>query len=235
MTMETKGLLTLWLHLDPAYEEAMDAWYNYEHTDVVLGVPGVLGSRRFKSTEPYTPNQLRYLVFYEMADERVQESAPFQAIVDAPTPWSRYLRTLYQMRRRTNYKLLWSRETLHVEREAALLLVRSSCDDSAPEHDAGLAALLVDFLEQPYARAGQLYQAVPNRFGIADGAHAEPRRESLELYSFDRYDPDIVNHWIDQRRRRIAKMPAMLNELSADTFVPTIVPRRKASSPEQAA
>ncbi|OVZ65175.1 MULTISPECIES: hypothetical protein [unclassified Pigmentiphaga] len=226
MTASSKALLTLWLHLDPVYEEALDAWYDYEHTDIVLGVPGVVGSRRFKSTKPYTPDQLRYLVFYEMADENVQLSAEFQAIVDAPTPWSRYLRTLYQMRRRTNYRCLCEVEKHPIESEAAILMIRSSVD-SLQDYESGYDDLLRDSLEQPDARAAQIYQAVPNQFRIVNEDAAPPQTELLELYSFTHFDANRINDWIARRRMLIQQMSLPLNELSSDTFVPTIRPRRK--------
>lgn len=225
MTMQFGGLLTLWLHLDPKYEEAMDAWYNYEHTDIVLSVPGVLGSRRFKSVEPYSPDQLRYLVFYEMADEHVQTSAAFQAIVDTPTPWSRYLRTLYQMRRRTNYRCLVGHETQPVEHEAAIVLVRSSLDSAEPK--SGHTNLLADFLQQPLARAAQLLQAAPNQYRIVDGAKPSEQAEVLELYSFTRYERNIIDQWVLSRRQRVQQSKLHITELSCNIFVPTITPRRK--------
>lgn len=98
-----EGLITAWTHVAPEREEELNDWYNLEHFPLVLRVPGVLRGRRYRIDE----GPLRYMVWYELSDAKVEAGPDFQYIVENPTPWSQRMRRLYgENRERMTFRLM---------------------------------------------------------------------------------------------------------------------------------
>lgn len=98
-----KGLITVWLHVAPQYEEEFNARYDLEHVPEMLRVPGVQQVRRY-AAENATP---KFLAWYDVADDTVEPGPGFQRVTQNPTPWSQRIRRLYgEHRERMNFRLL---------------------------------------------------------------------------------------------------------------------------------
>lgn len=97
------GLITVRLHTAPEHDEEFNAWYNLEHVPQVTALTGVVRARRYFCDK----SDIRYLAWYETADETVEAGSHFQSIVVNPTPWSLRMRKLYgNNRERMNFKLM---------------------------------------------------------------------------------------------------------------------------------
>ena len=60
-----QALVTVWLHVAPEHDEEFNAWYNTEHINQMIGLPGVVGARRYVCEE----QKPKYLAWYDVADE----------------------------------------------------------------------------------------------------------------------------------------------------------------------
>jgi hypothetical protein len=92
-TMEAPPWLQMGRMDIPAYvEEEFHAWYDTCYIPGFLAVPGCLRVRRFVVID----GQPKYLTVYELEDERVPESGPWQAN-RLGSPWSKRVRPLLQL------------------------------------------------------------------------------------------------------------------------------------------
>src|SRR5215471_4942574 len=67
------GLLMLWTDIDPEYEEAFNRWYDEEHLERLLAVPGFLSASRYMAIR----GGPKYLAMYELEDHNVLRSAAY--------------------------------------------------------------------------------------------------------------------------------------------------------------
>lgn len=67
------GLLAVWNDIAAQDEPEFNAWYVEEHVPERLGVPGVLGARRYRDTE----SPLRYAALYDTDTVAVLSSEPY--------------------------------------------------------------------------------------------------------------------------------------------------------------
>ena len=97
------GLITVRLDVpDNARDEFTD-WYDLEHVLQITAMPGFVRTRRYFCEK----HDIRYLAWYETADEVVEGGAAFQGVVANPTPWSLRMRQHYgEKRERMNFKLM---------------------------------------------------------------------------------------------------------------------------------
>lgn len=103
MESAAAGLITVWLDVPPEREEELNDWYNLEHLDQVVALPGFVRARRYRVEDA----PLKYLAWYETVDEKVEPGPDFQTIVDKPSPWSQRMRKLYgENRERMNFRLM---------------------------------------------------------------------------------------------------------------------------------
>lgn len=97
------GLIAVWLDVAADREEEFNAWYDLEHLAQVVALPGFVSGRRYRCDDA----PLKYLAWYDTADDRVEAGPDFQRLVAEPTPWSRRIRTFYGKRReRFNFRLM---------------------------------------------------------------------------------------------------------------------------------
>ena len=100
---QAAGLVTVWLHVAPEHEAELNDWYNEEHLNQVVALPGFVSARRYSVDDA----PLKYLAWYETVDETIEPGADFQRVVSQPTVWSQRVRSLYGDRReRMNFKLM---------------------------------------------------------------------------------------------------------------------------------
>lgn len=101
--MTANALITVWLDVAPEREEEFNDWYQLEHIPQVVGLPGFVSGRRYKADDA----PLKYLAWYDTADESVETGPDFQRIVSHPTPWSQRMRRFYgENRERMNFRLM---------------------------------------------------------------------------------------------------------------------------------
>jgi hypothetical protein len=67
------GLLMAWTDVDPAQEDAFNAWYNEEHIGRLARVPGFLNGARYAALR----GGPKYLAMYELEDHNVLRSSAF--------------------------------------------------------------------------------------------------------------------------------------------------------------
>ncbi len=67
------GLLMVWTDIAPEHEAAFNRWYDEEHINRLLGVPGVLSAGRYVAVR----GGPKYLALYELDDHHVMQSSAF--------------------------------------------------------------------------------------------------------------------------------------------------------------
>jgi hypothetical protein len=78
------GLLMLWCDVDPEHEEEFNRWYDGEHIQRLLSVPGFLDAGRYVALK----GGPKYLGMYELEDHHVLRSAAFlDEVRYRPSPW----------------------------------------------------------------------------------------------------------------------------------------------------
>lgn len=86
MTSETKrGLLCIWTDVDPAHDADFNRWYNCEHMQERVAIPGFQNARRFIASKP-CPRP--YLALYYTDSLGVFRSEPYVRAFANQTPWS---------------------------------------------------------------------------------------------------------------------------------------------------
>jgi hypothetical protein len=97
------GLITVRLQTAAEHDAEFNDWYNLEHIPQVVALPGFERARRYFCESA----DIRYLAWYETADEQVESGLAFQGLVANPTPWSLRMRKLYgDHRERMNFRLM---------------------------------------------------------------------------------------------------------------------------------
>ncbi len=78
------GLLMLWTDVDPEYEAEFNRWYNEEHIQHLLQIPGFLNGGRYVALR----GGPKYLAMYELEDHNVLCTSAFlDAVRYTPSPW----------------------------------------------------------------------------------------------------------------------------------------------------
>ena len=66
------GLLMLWTDVDPEYEAEFNRWYDEEHLDRLLKVPGFLSASRYVALR----GGPKYLAMYELEERACSAPRP---------------------------------------------------------------------------------------------------------------------------------------------------------------
>jgi hypothetical protein len=80
-----RGLLCIWTDIDPAYESDFNRWYDREHMQERVAIPGFQSARRFLAVDP-CPRP--YLALYYTDDLAVFRSEPYGRAFANQTAWS---------------------------------------------------------------------------------------------------------------------------------------------------
>jgi hypothetical protein len=80
----TQGELLVWTDVDPAHEADFNKWYDREHMDERVAIPGFLSARRFVRVG----GGRKYLALYRTESIQVFDSAAYRRAFANQTPWS---------------------------------------------------------------------------------------------------------------------------------------------------
>ena len=109
-----KGLFMVWCDVPADMEEDFNRWYNEEHLNEVLAIPGVLNAARYVAVS----GSPKYLACYELTNPELRDTPEYQEHLIQPTEWSK--RVNLQARASqfisNNYRLLFP---LEVSQEVA--------------------------------------------------------------------------------------------------------------------
>ncbi len=125
---QPKGLLTAWMNIPPDYEEEFNRWYNTEHLQERISIPGFLTARRYLSLE----GKPKYFALYELEEPGVLSRESYQKVLQNPTPWSQKTMALFQDFVRNIYEEIFSYGPSSREGAPYVLTVRV---DVSPEKE----------------------------------------------------------------------------------------------------
>lgn len=161
------GLLILWNRIESGDDAEFNAWYEEEHLQERLSVPGFLGARRYRDAA----DPLAYCALYETTDVAVLDSAAYRARLADPTPRTRAIMPRF----------------LDMTR-AACRVVR----DSAPGQPAA-AHLLVVSLRAPWLDGVPFPDCLRGRSVVPDpGLTGGRTREQALRPAADRLPPPLL-------------------------------------------
>lgn len=81
-----RGQLSIWTDIDTAYEADFNRWYDREHMQERMAIPGFMRARRFHAV---TPCPRPYLALYDTESLRVFRQPTYQAALARQSDWSR--------------------------------------------------------------------------------------------------------------------------------------------------
>ena len=85
MSKKGTGLLMVWCDVPADKEPEFNRWYNEEHIDERLSVPGFLSAARYEAVK----GGPKHLAVYELESPAVLQSAAYKKVSDNPTEWTR--------------------------------------------------------------------------------------------------------------------------------------------------
>ena len=83
-TKRGTGLLMVWCDVPADKEAEFNRWYNEEHIDERLSVPGFLSAARYEAVK----GGPKHLAVYELENAAVMESEAYKKVSNNPTPWT---------------------------------------------------------------------------------------------------------------------------------------------------
>jgi hypothetical protein len=85
MSKKGTGLLMVWCDVPADKEPEFNRWYNEEHIDERLSVPGFLSAARYEAVK----GGPKHLAVYELESPSVLQSAAYKKVSENPTEWTR--------------------------------------------------------------------------------------------------------------------------------------------------
>lgn len=102
-----QGLLLMMTDIDPAHEADFNRWYEEEHLDERMRIPGFINARRFTALE----GGPKYLALYDLESPEVLRSVPYRHIAGpGKSAWTRRMETQFMNFRRNVYVSLSERK-----------------------------------------------------------------------------------------------------------------------------
>src|SRR6202047_2197369 len=85
MPLAGKGMLLTSMDIDPSHEADFNRWYDREHLEERVAIPGFLEARRYIAHQ----GAPKYLCLYSTETFDVLDSAAYRAALANPTDWSK--------------------------------------------------------------------------------------------------------------------------------------------------
>ena len=102
-----QGLLLVMTDINAANEADFNRWYEEEHLDERMRIPGFINARRFTALE----GGPKYLALYDLESPDVLQSAPYRHIVGPEkSAWTKRMETQFINFRRNVYVSLSERK-----------------------------------------------------------------------------------------------------------------------------
>ena len=79
------ALLMVWCDVPADKDPDFNRWYNEEHLDERMSVPGFLSAARYEAVK----GGPKHLAVYELENAAVMESAAYKKVSENPTPWTK--------------------------------------------------------------------------------------------------------------------------------------------------
>lgn len=98
MAIGGKGMLVICTDIPGEQEAEFNLWYDREHTEERVAIPGFAGARRWVLESGDGP---KYLALYETETFDVLSSAPYKAALAAQTDWSKKVMAHFRGVKRT--------------------------------------------------------------------------------------------------------------------------------------
>lgn len=147
--MEAPGILAIFNDVKPGREAEFEAWFQGEHLEERLGVPGFLYGRRHQAIS----GSSAFFNFYVVQSPAVLTSKPYLERLDKPTPMTRTVMSdIFINMNRT----LCSR-TLRRGAFRGAYAVTARFDD--PPDETALAATIDSVIEDPAIASGEIWLA----------------------------------------------------------------------------
>jgi len=89
MPLAGTGMLMVWTDIPPALETDFNAWYNREHVEERVRIPGFLSGRRHRVAGAPGPGIRTYFATYETESVAVLTTPAYFTALTEMTPWSR--------------------------------------------------------------------------------------------------------------------------------------------------
>jgi hypothetical protein len=158
----TAGALVIWTDIKPEAEEDFNRWYDHQHLEERVGVPGFLNGRRYKAIgDP----PAKYLAWYEVETPDVLGSDAYGARQANPTEWtSRIMPEFLNVTRVTSARIAKSGGGLGC---IAASLSFTCADGLADAVSAGLTQLVKKLTSFPGIVAAQAWR--PSQADAAAG------------------------------------------------------------------
>ena len=80
-----EGLYMVWVDVPAGKEEDFNRWYNEEHLQQLLAIPGVLSAARYVAVS----GSPKYLACYELENPEVQDTPEYRFHLENPTEWTK--------------------------------------------------------------------------------------------------------------------------------------------------
>lgn len=144
------GILAIWNDIAPEGYDHFELWYNREHLQERVGVPGFRFGRRY---EVASGGDRRFFAFYEVDSPAVLTSPAYLQRLENPTPWTQKTMTYFRGMVRTVCDLQQSAGDL----AGAYAVVLRADGAFTPTPAAG--ALVEELIGQPSIARVQLWTA----------------------------------------------------------------------------
>lgn len=183
--------------VEPGFEADFEGWYQRQHVDERLGVPGFLTARRYRAVSA----SHAFVAFYELAAADVLASPAYLARLDAPTDWTRRVMPGFRRMNRT----VMSRET-SIGRGMGALMDLVVVDHEALREPFPDVANLPWFDHVAFERA-RLLRASPSAVSVAGSKEAALRPggdASFGMVWLVEW-ADLVEHEVPDARRLLVQ------------------------------
>ncbi len=159
---DTAGALVIWTDIKPDAEDDFNHWYDHQHLEERVGVPGFLNGRRYKAIGDAPA---KYLAWYEVETPDVLGSDAYGARQANPTEWtSRIMPEFLNVTRVTSARITKSGGGLGC---IAVSLCFNCADGLVDALSAGLTQLVKTLTTYPGIVAAQAWR--PSQADAAAG------------------------------------------------------------------
>jgi hypothetical protein len=132
------GILAIWNDCAPGHEAEFEQWYQHEHLEERIAIPGFLVGRRYEAVS----GAPRYFAFYLTQSPAVLKSPAYLERLDNPTPLTRKI--MSGLFRNANRTVCEQSVRLGAIRGAAAVTLRFDQRPEMPALEAAIRTLMQD-------------------------------------------------------------------------------------------